>query len=248
MNQHVPIMGIPFPKLTMEQSVELLQDVIDQKEQRLFHVVTGNPEIVMSCQKDAQLRQIVDEAGLVTADGIGIVMVSRVRGGSLPERVTGCDLLFKLLEEGDRKGWSFYFLGADEETSRQAVINIGKQYPGVAIRGRHHGFFTPEDEPRIVQEIADAAPDFLIVALGAPRAEKWIHSHKDKLHAKIAIGVGGSLDIIGGKVKRAPAAWQRLNLEWLYRLISQPSRWRRQLILPRFAVKAVFFRERSRSV
>lgn len=244
MDNVAKIMGISFPKLTMDETLHTLGEVIAEERSDLFHVVTGNPEIVMSCQQDAQLRSIVDEAGLVTADRIGIVMVSRLRGGQLPERVTGCDLLLKLLETGNRKGWSFYLLGAEEETSRRAAEVIARTYPNVAIRGRHHGFFQPEEEAKIVEEIRSSAPDFLIVALGAPYAEHWIHKHREILQAKVAIGVGGSLDIIAGKVKRAPQLWQRLHAEWLYRLIQQPSRWRRQLILPRFAVRALFYKER----
>ncbi|MCM3208552.1 WecB/TagA/CpsF family glycosyltransferase [Paenibacillus illinoisensis] len=141
MSQTTNIMGIPFPNLTMEQTVTILGDVVDQRSTELFHVITGNPEIVMSCQKNQALRAIVDQAGLVTADGAGIVMVSRFRGGQLTERVTGCDLLFRLLEEGNRKQWSFYLLGAEEKVSQRAVEVIEENYPGVTVSGRHHGFF-----------------------------------------------------------------------------------------------------------
>ncbi|WP_405154811.1 WecB/TagA/CpsF family glycosyltransferase [Paenibacillus sp. FSL K6-0108] len=243
MNHTTNIMGIPFPNITMEQTVTILDDVVDQKQAELFHVITGNPEIIMSCQKDQALRSVVDQAGIVTADGAGIVMVSRFRGGQLTERVTGCDLLFRLLEAGSRKHWSFYILGAEESVSKRAVEVIAQNYPGVVVRGRQHGFFTMDEEQRIVEEIHEAQPDFLIVALGAPTAERWINKYRHQLNARVAIGVGGSLDILAGKTKRAPAIWQKLNLEWLYRLLSQPSRWRRQLILPRFAVRALLFRE-----
>ncbi|GAA3405753.1 WecB/TagA/CpsF family glycosyltransferase [Paenibacillus hodogayensis] len=243
MNNHAQIMGISFPKMTMDQSLHLLEDVVGQNRKELFYVVTGNPEIVMSCQHDRKLRSIVEEAGLVTADGIGIVMVSRLRGGHLPERVTGCDLLIQLLEKGNRHSWSFYLLGADEPTSRRAAEVIGERYPGVRVAGRHHGYFHKDDEAAIVEDIRAAAPDFLIVALGAPYAENWIHNYKAHLGAKVAIGVGGSLDIVAGKVKRAPAVWQKLHAEWLYRLIRQPSRWRRQLLLPRFALRALLYKD-----
>ncbi|GAS85887.1 WecB/TagA/CpsF family glycosyltransferase [Paenibacillus amylolyticus] len=243
MSQSTNIMGIPFPNVTMDQTVSILGKVVDQESTELFHVITGNPEIVMSCQNNASLRQVVDQAGLVTADGAGIVMVSRLRGGQLTERVTGCDLLFRLLKEGDRKHWSFYMLGAEESVSEQAVKVIAQRYPGVVVKGRHHGFFQADEEQQIVEEICSAQPDFLIVALGAPHAEHWINKYRHQLNARVAIGVGGSLDILAGKTKRAPAIWQKLNLEWLYRLLSQPSRWRRQLILPRFAVRALLFRE-----
>ncbi|MNI38468.1 putative N-acetylmannosaminyltransferase [compost metagenome] len=239
------IMGIPFPKLTLDQSLQVVSETIEQEKSELFHVITVNPEIVMACQHDQQLRSIVDEAGLITADGIGIVMVSRVKGGNLPERVTGFDLLIKLLERGNHKKWSFYLLGADEPTSRKAAEVINQTYPNVSIVGRQNGFFKQEDESKIVEEIRSVAPDILVVALGAPYAERWIHKYKDSLNASMAMGVGGSLDVIAGKVKRAPVIWQKMHVEWLYRLISQPSRWKRQLILPRFAVKALLYKEGS---
>lgn len=244
MNQYAKVMGIPFPKITLDRTVELLNQVIDQKRQELFHVITVNPEITMACQKDESLRSIVDEAGLITADGIGIVMVSRIRGGGIPERVTGYDTLLRLLDSGNEKGWSFYFLGADAATNEKCCDVISVTYPNVNIAGRHHGYFKPENEGTIVEEIASLKPDVLVVALGAPYAERWIHKYKGKLGAKIAIGVGGSLDVIAGKVKETPEVWKRLNIEWLYRLLQQPSRWRRQLVLPRFAVRALLFREK----
>ncbi|MFD1135922.1 WecB/TagA/CpsF family glycosyltransferase [Paenibacillus urinalis] len=243
MENYSKIMGIPVPKLTMTETVQILSEVIEKQREELYHVVTLNPEIAMSCQHNAALRQIVDRAGLLTADGAGIVMVSRVKRDPLPERVTGCDLLYHLLAAGHQKNWSFYLLGADEETSHAAEANIRSSYPGAIIKGRHHGFFHPSEEGRILEEISSANPDILVVALGAPYAEEWIDKHRDQLNARIAIGVGGTLDIIAGRVKRAPRIWQRLNLEWMYRLINQPSRWRRQLILPRFAVRAILYRD-----
>ncbi|RED52829.1 N-acetylglucosaminyldiphosphoundecaprenol N-acetyl-beta-D-mannosaminyltransferase [Cohnella lupini] len=243
MDKYVKVMGVRFPAITLERTVNILSDVIEQNRSQLFHVITVNPEITMACQKDRQLRSIIDEAGLITADGIGIVMVSRLRGGNLPERVTGYDTLLKLLETGNQKKWSFYFLGADPVTNQKVCEVIGEKHPDVVILGRHHGFFNPSEEDKIVEEVGSLSPDILVVALGAPYAERWIHKYKSKLNAKIAIGVGGSLDVIAGKVKATPESWKRSNLEWLYRLIQQPSRWRRQLILPRFLVRALIFKE-----
>ncbi|WP_258171220.1 WecB/TagA/CpsF family glycosyltransferase [Paenibacillus sp. R14(2021)] len=120
---------------------------------------------------------------------------------------------------------------------------IAANYPQVTVAGRQHGFFDASEDERIVSDIQSLRPDLLIVALGAPKAERWIHAYKDRLQATVAMGVGGSLDILAGKVKRAPRLWQQLHAEWLYRLLHQPSRWRRQLILPRFAIRAIFFKE-----
>lgn len=244
MEKYATVMGVKFPKMTLDRTMEVLTDVIEEKRSELFHVITVNPEIVIACQKDLSLRSIVDEAGLITVDGIGIVMVSRLRGGNLPERVTGYDTLLRLLDSGNQKKWSFYFLGADPATNEKVCKVIRKKYPDLSILGRHHGFFKQTEEDKIIEEIGDLKPDILVVALGAPFAERWIHNNKSKLNAKIAIGVGGSLDVIAGKVKETPESWKRLNLEWLFRLIQQPSRWKRQLILPKFAIRALMFREK----
>ena len=245
MEKYATVMGVKFPKMTLDQTIEVLTDVIEEKRSELFHVITVNPEIVIACQKDTSLRSIVDQAGLITADGIGIVMVSRLKGGSLPERVTGYDTLLRLLDSGNQKKWSFYFLGADPITNEKVSEVISKKYPDLSILGRHHGFFNQDEEGKIVEEIASLNPDILVVALGAPYAERWIHKYKPRLNAKIAIGVGGSLDVIAGKVKETPESWKKLNIEWLYRLIQQPSRWKRQLILPRFAIRALLYRDRK---
>ena len=154
MTDYCKIMGIPVPKLTMPETVARIQGVLAERRRELFHVVTLNPEIAMSCQQDADLRGIVDEADLLTADGIGIVLVSRMRRDPLPERVTGCDLLFELLETGSRSGWSFYLLGADEATNRRAADVIRQRYPGVSVVGRQHGYFDPSEDERVAADIA----------------------------------------------------------------------------------------------
>ncbi|RAP76057.1 WecB/TagA/CpsF family glycosyltransferase [Paenibacillus montanisoli] len=246
MTSYSSILGIPVPKLTMEETVERILHVIEENSDELYHVVTLNPEIAMACRHDSHLRSIVDDAGLLTADGIGIVMVSQLKGNPLPERVTGCDLLLRLLDSGPKhtRRVSYYLLGASETTSKLAAEKIERSCPNALVTGRHHGYFGEEEGERIVSEIAKLRPDVLVVALGAPKAEQFIYRYKNRLNAKVAIGVGGSLDIVAGTVKRAPAIWRKWNLEWLFRLLNQPSRWRRQLLLPRFAVSALVFRDK----
>ncbi|SDW19776.1 WecB/TagA/CpsF family glycosyltransferase [Paenibacillus sp. CF384] len=245
MKTYSRIMGIPVPKLTMKETIAIIDQVIDEHRSELFHVVTLNPEITMSCQHDTQLRNIVEEAGLLTADGMGIVMVSRLKGNPLPERVTGCDLLLQLLQASGPIARTYYLLGASKETNQLAAEEIERSYPGAKVIGRQHGFYGEHEEGRIIAEIGRLRPDILVVALGAPRSEQLIHRYKSVLNARIAMGVGGSLDIIAGTVKRAPAIWQKWNVEWLYRLLNQPSRWRRQLILPRFAIRALMYKDKN---
>ncbi|WP_282941086.1 WecB/TagA/CpsF family glycosyltransferase [Paenibacillus sp. RC67] len=240
MQSTVNIMGIPFSTLNLAETIQHLADQADKPVDSLFHLITANPEFVMTALQDREFKQIMDAAHLITPDGIGIVMASKWKGTPLRERVTGYDILIGLLEIGNERGYSFYFLGADEETSRKASENIAIRYPGVQIVGRQHGFFGKDQEEDIVRSIQSANPDFLIVAMGAPYSEKWITKHKAELQSKVAFGVGGSLDIIAGTVKRAPVFWQNLHLEWLHRLLSKPSlRWRRQLLLPKFAWRVV---------
>ncbi|MCZ8515711.1 WecB/TagA/CpsF family glycosyltransferase [Paenibacillus filicis] len=242
MQNTVSIMGVAFTTRSLEQTIDTMLDRITgtaEAKAPLFHVITANPEIVMTAREDEHIRRILGQAGLVTPDGIGIVLASRWIGQPLQGRVTGFDILTGLLEKGLSQPFSVYLLGGEEETSREAAEVIRARYPGIKVAGRHHGFFGEEEEARILAEIEELRPDLLVVATGAPRAEKWIDRHRSRLRVKAAIGVGGSLDVLAGRVKRAPVLWQRMNLEWLYRLLSQPSRWRRQLVLPQFAWKVL---------
>jgi N-acetylglucosaminyldiphosphoundecaprenol N-acetyl-beta-D-mannosaminyltransferase len=243
------ILGVPFSKRTLQETTLLLTEQIKQDSAQLLHLITANPEIVMASQSDEQLRTIIQEADVATPDGIGVVIASRWSGNRIPERVTGYDLLLQLLEKGNQLGWRFYLLGADEETSRKAAEIISNRYPNVLIVGRHHGFFTEMEEDGILADLQQTKPDILFVAMGAPYSDKWIYKHKGALASiKVAFGVGGSLDVIAGKAKRAPVVWQKLNLEWLYRLFSVPagkgqkSRWRRQSALPKFIYKTMIRR------
>ncbi|WNS41342.1 WecB/TagA/CpsF family glycosyltransferase [Paenibacillus sp. MMS20-IR301] len=246
MKDKVAILGIPFSRLTLEQTVSLLAEHVQKVQAGLFHLITANPEITLASQSDGRLREIIQSADLIVPDGIGIVLAARRQGEPIPERVTGYDLLLSLLAEGNERGWSFYFLGTDERTSEQAVQNIRRRYPQVKVAGRHHGFFSLAEEPGVLSEIQQAKPDVLILAMGAPYSDKWLHKHKAALDGvKVVFGVGGSLDVISGKVKPAPAIWKKLNLEWAHRLLFAPvakgqkSRWRRQSALPKFVYRTI---------
>ncbi|MCB2312938.1 WecB/TagA/CpsF family glycosyltransferase [Clostridium tagluense] len=239
MLDNVKILGVPFSKMNMKETVNIIANNIDCNNQSIFNIITGNPEIVLQAQKDSELQIIFNEADLITPDGEGIVLASKWKGQPLFERVTGVDLLLEVLKMGNERGWSFYFLGADEQVNKKATENILAEYPNIILSGRHHGYFDNVQEEKILVDIESKRPNILIVALGAPKAEKWIYNYKNRLPVKVAFGVGGSLDIISGKTARAPQKWQQLKLEWLYRLIIQPSRLRRQMVLPIFAYKSL---------
>lgn len=220
-----------------------MKDMVARLTERMLNkqkcfVVTANPEIVMNTQDDRAYKQYVDKAHYVTADGIGVVKGAQILGKPLPERVAGYDLMRQLLSVLNEQKLKLYMLGAQEETIEKAVETIRKEYPNLQLAGYHHGFFKWED-PAIINEIKATKPDLILVALGVPRQEKWIAEHLDEVEKGVFIGVGGSFDVLAGTVKRAPEIWQKLNLEWFYRLLKQPSRWRRMLALPHFALKVV---------
>ena len=242
----VNILSIPFSTMTLNETTSYLKQHIHSNNS-FFHLITINPEIAMIAQKDGDFKAIVQNADMITPDGIGIVLASKRKDIQIRERVTGFELLQQLLSEANNEPISFYFLGTDEETNKAAVENIQKQYPNVIISGRHNGFFTMEEEETILNEMKEKKPDVVIVAMGAPFSDKWIHKHANYLSStKLAFGVGGSLDVIAGKVKQTPVLWKKLNLEWLHRLLTakaakgQKSRWKRQFsTMPQFILKAI---------
>lgn len=239
MDNSVNILGIEFSRLNLKETVSLIDSKVSKDENKVFHLITVNPEIAVQIQEDQELKKISLEADMITPDGVGIVFASRIKGNPVQERVTGYDLFLECLKVGNQKSWSFYLLGSDEDVNRKATEYIIKNYPNVKIAGRHHGYFKEEDDNEIVQTIIKSKPDILIVALGSPLADKWIYRHKSELNAKVVFGVGGTLDTIAGKVKRTPEIWKRFNLEWLYRRITQPSRKERQKKLKVFAYRVL---------
>lgn len=232
--KQVRIMGVPFAHTDRASFVKLLNEHIEL--QKKAFVVTANPEIVMKANEDLSYMRLLYEATYITADGIGIVKAAQLLGDPLPERVTGYDTMIDLLKLADQRGYSIYLLGAKEETLTLAIENIQKSYPNVRIVGSHHGYFDWENN-QIANEIKALKPDMTFVALGMPRQEKWIAEHIDQFDRGVFMGVGGSFDVIAGTVKRAPDIWQKFHLEWLYRLLKQPSRFMRMMALPRFAIK-----------
>ncbi|HEX6971524.1 MAG TPA: WecB/TagA/CpsF family glycosyltransferase, partial [Limnochordia bacterium] len=198
-------------------------------------VITANPELVMAAQRDPELAALVEAADLVIADGIGLVWAARLLGDRLPERIPGIELAEALIARLARRGGSAYLLGAAPGVAAEAAARLAADHPGWRLAGVQHGYFSESDEEAVVAAIREAAPDLLLVGLGAPRQEKWIGRHRHRLGAAVAIGVGGSFDVFAGRVPRAPAGWRRWGLEWAFRLLRQPTRARRMLALPRFA-------------
>lgn len=226
-DDNVLIMDIPFFNTTKK---DFLQNHLFPRlanEEKNF-VVTANPEIVMQARENITYKKAVQSADYVIADGSGIVMAAKYKKEPLQERIPGYELMLDLLQHADEHGLSCYLLGATESVNEKAVGKVRQQYPGVKIAGHHHGFFDIDD-PEMAAEVKRTNPDLIFVALGLPRQEMWISQHMDVFHKGLFMGIGGSFDIIAGEAKRAPQLWINLNLEWLYRLVKQPSRFMRIL-------------------
>lgn len=242
--EQVRIMGIGVHKVTRDSAASLVDAFMDERKPHL--VVTANTEIVMRALHDALYAQILARADLVVPDGIGLVWASRVYGLPLPMRVPGIDLMQLLLQEGAKKNRKVYLLGASKGVAKKVAQWIHKQYPGIHVVGVHDGFFSAKEEEALLQEIIQAKPDLLFVALGVPRQEKWLAAHLARLQVPVAMGVGGSFDVLAGITRRAPLLMQRLGLEWLYRLLKNPKRLLRMMVIPRFMVMVMGERLRGK--
>jgi N-acetylglucosaminyldiphosphoundecaprenol N-acetyl-beta-D-mannosaminyltransferase len=199
------------------------------------YIVTPNPEIVMAARQDEEFMAVVNNAFMVLPDGIGIIYGAKILGTPIESRIPGIDFITNVFEKMDGK--KLFLFGAKPGVAEKAAENIKQRFPNIIICGTNDGYFT-DDEP-IIEKINAAAPDLLLVCLGAPKQEKWMAKNAPRLNAKMMAGLGGSLDVFAGIVERAPESWQKLGLEWLYRLKKEPKRIGRMMKLPKFVLAAM---------
>lgn len=230
----VPVLGVSFDNKTKETFLKELMDRICHNKKTF--VVTANPEIVMYAKKNADYMSLLNEADYIAADGIGIIKGAKILETPIVERVAGFDLLTNLLEKASQQGSRVYFLGAKEDVLQSAVQNVQKKYPSIQIVGSRNGYFDFSDSS-IIEAVQATQPDMVFVALGFPKQEQWIHQYMTTASKGLLMGVGGSFDVLSGKSKRAPKLFIDLNIEWLYRLIKQPTRLKRMMVLPQFLLE-----------
>lgn len=235
----VDILNVPVDAVTMTEAIETLDRFV--REGGFHSVFTPNPEIIMLGQDDAEMAKALQEADLVVPDGIGVVIASKIlKTQALPERVPGYDLVQATMKQAADKGYKYYFFGGKPGVAEAAKAKMEEMYPGIEIVGCRDGYFKEEDMPAIIEDINASKATILLVCLGAPKQEKWIMKYKSELaHVRVAVGAGGSLDGMAGIVPRAPIFFQKIGLEWLYRLGKQPSRWKRMLVIPVFLMKVL---------
>ncbi len=229
----VTILGVPIDRLSRAQAVETMGRFAQSGAPH--HVVTVNPEFIMAARRNPDFRAALAEADLALPDGIGVVWASRLLGRPVAERITGVDTVRSLARFAAERRLRPFLLGAAEGVAEEAARLLCQANPGLEIAGVYAGSPRPADEDAIVAMIQAAHPDMLFVAYGAPQQDLWIVRTRQRLGVPLAMGVGGTLDFIAGRRRRAPRWMQTLGIEWLFRLAQEPSRWRRMLALPRFA-------------
>jgi len=226
---NVNILGFDVDRITWNELLEKIDGFV--KSRKPHKIILLNPYLLLEAKKHPDYAQYIRECDIVTADGIGLLIAGRLYGKPFPERVTGTDLMPKLAELGAKKGWKFYFLGSMPGVAEKAHQNLKKKYPGFRVVGVHDGYFSENEEKKIVNDIKGKKPDILMVCMGALKQERFIKKYQDKINIPLAFGIGALFDFYACKFKRAPKWMQNSGLEWLFRLIQEPRRlWKRYLI------------------
>ena len=235
----INIMGVPVDALTMNQTIHKIMTHIQEGTPTQHMAI--NPAKVIRMMEDPNVRNGIRRCEIISVDGVGFYFASHFLGKPLPERVTGIDLMDNLLQEAAKRGLRPYFLGAKQEVVERAVQHYKQKFPALEFAGFRNGYFTPEEEENIAVTIGEAKADLLFVAISSPKKEQFLAKWRDTINIPFCMGVGGSFDVIAGKVKRAPKVLQRLGLEWTYRWKQEPRRMLRRNVVdtPKFVALVV---------
>lgn len=236
-------LGIDVCSVNMEQVLEEIDGII--KNRRPSFVVAINPEKIMKAQRDEGLVRLLNSADIQIPDGVGVLIASKLRRGTIKSRVTGIELMESICSRAPEKGYKIFMLGAKPGVAEGAAGILRTRYQGINIVGIRDGYFKDEDE--VVEEIKSSGADVLFVAMGSPKQENWITRNMERMGVPLCMGVGGSYDVICGNIRRAPAWMCRMGLEWLYRLIKEPWRYKRMMVLPVFLGKVVLGGSRNKN-
>jgi N-acetylglucosaminyldiphosphoundecaprenol N-acetyl-beta-D-mannosaminyltransferase len=240
------IMGVRINNISMSEVMRLAEQKIENDERYIIY--TPNTEIIMMCRKDEEFLNLMNSSDINVPDGVGLIYAGKIRKYPLKEKVAGYDLSINLLKMADEKGLKLYVVGGRPGVAEAAMKNVQNKYPGIEIVGTQHGYFKGthlgqkghEEEMSVIEDINKQKPHILFVGFGAKKQEQWIEYNKGLINANVIIGNGGTLDGLAGIVKRAPDIYINLGLEWLYRLIKEPKRITRQIVLPVFMLKVIF--------
>ncbi len=233
MRNTIEILGVKIDKVTAAYALKRAEQLV--RTPGVSMIFTPNPEIVMAAYEDTEFRDVLNSADMCTPDGIGVVYAAKMLGTPVPERVAGFDLACGLLESLRKTGEGVFLFGAKPGVAETAADKLREKYLGLNVCGVHDGYFTDDENDEIIRQINESGAKLLLVCLGAPKQEKWIYKNREKLAGvNLCMGVGGALDVFAGVAKRAPEIFIKMNLEWFYRFVTNPSRLGRFAALPKF--------------
>lgn len=244
MTEKINVRGVNIDNVTLDEATQICEKFI--KSQELHTVFTPNSEIIQLCVEKPEYLPLFNSADLVTPDGIGVVYASKILGTPLKCKTAGYDLGLKIVEASNSHGYKIFFLGGKPGIAEAARDKLLEKYSNATFVGCHDGYFDKSDSPEnsdVIRQINQAAPDILYVCFGVPAQEEWIAANRDKLTSvKLCLALGGSLDGYSGNVKRAPAIFIKLGLEWFYRLCKEPKRIGRMMKLPKFLIGTIIYK------
>ena len=234
--KYVKVLDLPFIAEDRKTILNLIAKRVDNEEKTF--IITANAEIAMYARENKEYLELTKKSNYIVADGIGIVKGAKLLNENIPERIPGIELMMDMLEYANLNNKKVYFYGAKPETIEKMVTILNNKYSKLNIVGYHHGYHDDSDD-KIMNEVIQLRPDYVFVAKGCPLQDEWITKVLDNVDKGVFMGVGGSFDVISGNVKRAPELWQKLNLEWMYRLLSNPQRMGRYVSLPKFVIEVL---------
>jgi N-acetylglucosaminyldiphosphoundecaprenol N-acetyl-beta-D-mannosaminyltransferase len=241
MPRRIELMGCYVDNLSMEETLQTVDGFIESGHPHQ-HVVV-NVDKIVKAQRDPELRRIINECALINVDGMPVVWASRLLGKPLKERVAGADLFDALMRRAAEKGWRVYLLGAKEDVVAEVRETYASRYPSLVFAGHRNGYWKPEQESAVVDEITAARADLLFVAISSPKKEQFLGTYQARMRIPFAMGVGGTFDVVAGKVKRAPLWMQKAGLEWFYRFLQEPRRMFRRYFIDDVAFFGLLFSE-----
>ena len=246
MRDIITILGVKIDNITRDEAGEITETLIKESNKTCKMIFAPNVEFIMMAQKDKEFFDLLQESSLSTPDSIGVMIGAKLQKKCFKERIPGQSYFRKIIELSNEKGYSIYLLGGKPGIPEKTKENLEKIFPKVNIVGVHNGYFDENEEKEVIKEINELQPNVLFVALGAPRQEKWINKHRNELKVDVAAGQGGTYDYEAGKIKRAPIWIQKIGMEWFWRLCREPSRIKRQLVLPVYLFKVLFAKDKTK--
>lgn len=246
MQEKITILGVAIDNVTLEECGLRTKELIEESNKSCKIIVAPNTEFIMQAQKDKEFFEILKKADFATPDSVGVMLGGKLQKKPFKERIPGQAYFREVFRKAEIEEWTIYLLGGKDDVPYKAKEKLEKDFPKAKIVGVHEGFFEKDSEEDVIKEINELKPNVLFVAMGAPRQEKWIYKNKDKLKVDVATGQGGTFDYEAGRIRRAPKFIQKLGIEWLWRLIRQPSRIKRMMVLPIYLIKIIFKKDKTK--